>query len=602
VLTGLAPDKRSGGGTHLPVILLTGIPEPAGSAFARMARLASDQVAHLGMADWQGRYLPVTATPRNGSDGRRVSSQAVLAPATRYCPDCLAGDGSAIQNAFGGPWLKAWHLPVAFACPAHQRLLEHLCPDCGQAIRGRRPGSYSGLLPALLTAGLHPAQCRTVIARGQSGSRHVSCCEARLDRASHRRAASPELVIFQNKILGLLDPDGPASTLSAGLPASPASYFADLRALGILACSTWPAARHLSPSEEAASAIDQHVDVLQRQADDRRAASPGTTSRTKFALQPADAAASGGLAHIADSILAGSPEETRERLRALLPAVTRQAGKSPWARWAAQPSSSCSDGLRSASGPLLRRFTRTSGQAQGRRAAVLGSQRWAPENIPAFLPEDWFARHFTPIPGVSPMLMRRTAVLRLVQMATGGSIGEAACFLGMATAETARPGKGRAYSGTGLVYARTRKQPDPRRFEAEIASLARELNDPATALVNYHHRRQALRNWCIDDGNWTALAGQLPRARKSLPDLGDYKRQIASTYVWVKVTSGEHHFAPRPIEATQPPEIQEAWASQRNTTWSLTQRPCPGPHYTSLKAELDTIADSLARSIDTHRN
>lgn len=44
----------------------------------------------------------------------------MLAPATRYCPDCLSGDGSAIQESLGGPWLKAWHLPVVFACPAHQ--------------------------------------------------------------------------------------------------------------------------------------------------------------------------------------------------------------------------------------------------------------------------------------------------------------------------------------------------------------------------------------------------------------------------------------------------------------------------------------------------
>jgi hypothetical protein len=65
------------------------------------------------------------------------------------------------------------------------------------------------------------------------------------------------------------------------------------------------------------------------------------------------------------------------------------------------------------------------------------------------------------------------------------------------------------------------------------------------------------------------------------------------------VTSGEHHFAPRPIEATQPPEVQEAWKGRRNTIWHLMQRSRPGPHYASLKAELSTLATSLARTIDT---
>src|SRR5690349_7088707 len=98
----------------------------------------------------------------------------------------------------------------------------------------------------MLAAGMHPAQCRAETAQGQG--RHPSCCGARLDQASPRRPASTELIPLQRKILGLLDPDGPASTLSAGMPARPDRYFADLRALALLACSTWPAARNLSPS------------------------------------------------------------------------------------------------------------------------------------------------------------------------------------------------------------------------------------------------------------------------------------------------------------------------------------------------------------------
>jgi hypothetical protein len=136
-------------------------------------------------------------------------------------------------------------------------------------------------------AGLHPAQCRTDLAPVRNGQSAPACCGARLDHAGPRQQASPELLALQGKILRLLDPDGPASTVSAGLPAPPGSYFTDLRALGLLTCSTWPAARHLSPSEETAAAIDQHVASLRQQEAERRAVSPA--SRPSTAPPPLDA-------------------------------------------------------------------------------------------------------------------------------------------------------------------------------------------------------------------------------------------------------------------------------------------------------------------------
>src|SRR5260370_1454391 len=267
-LTGLASDRPSW--ARMPVILLAGIPETDSRTFARMTWHTGVQAARLGMGTWHERYPPVIASPESKARGaRRLDGRLILAPATRYCPECLAGDGSAIQESFGGPWLKAWHLPVVFACPAHRRLLEHLCPECGQVIRGRRPGRNAALLPAMLASGLHPAQYRTEIAQGTG--RRPPCCGTRLDQDSQRRPAGPGLIVLQDKILGLLDPAGPAATLSAGMPPPPASYFSDLRALALLACSTWPAARHLSPDEDAASAIDPHIDSLRKQPADRHA-------------------------------------------------------------------------------------------------------------------------------------------------------------------------------------------------------------------------------------------------------------------------------------------------------------------------------------------
>ena len=117
--------------------------------------------------------------------------------------------------------------------------------------------------------------------------------------------ASPGMLELQGKILCLLAPDDPAGTVSAGMPARPGSYFADLRALGLLTCSTWPTARYLSPSEDTAAAIDRHVASLRQQEAERRAGSASSLART--APPPLDSLVSAGLAHIADRILAGHP-------------------------------------------------------------------------------------------------------------------------------------------------------------------------------------------------------------------------------------------------------------------------------------------------------
>jgi TniQ len=594
-LTGLAPAGHTG--ASLPVPLLARIPEPASRTFAFMSRLDAGQTAQLGMSAWQGRYPPLVAGPDDAASGRRrLNGKLILAPMTRYCPDCLAGDGSAIQESFGGPWLKTWHLPVVFACPVHRRLLEHLCPECGQPVRGRRPGAQFSLLLATMVAGLHPAQCRTELAPGRGRHTLPNCCGARLDQPGNRRPASPELIAAQDKILELLNPEGPASTLSAGQKASPLGYFADIQAAGLLTCSTWPAARHLSPSEEAASAIDEHVASLRQQAADRQRPFPAPTSRVMFGSPPADAAASAGLAHIAGRVLAGSTDDVREKLRHLLPDRTAKTGRKAWANRITRSSPPCSSGLQEASGPLLWGFSKAGGHPQGRRNAVLRPQRWGPEHIPAFLPEDWYSRYFTPIDGVNHMFVRRTAVLRLIQMVAGGSLGEAAGFLGIATARTTW--QGRIYSGAGHVHTAARRQPDPHRFDDALADLARELDNPATPLVNYQHRRQALENWCIGGDAWTTLTSRLPSVPGPRPELGDRKRQLASVYVWVQVTSGEHYFAPRPIEAAHAPEIQEQWKERLNTIWHLMHRSRPGPHYASLTAELGIIATALARTID----
>ena len=102
-LTGLAPDGRSTSSLH--VALLARIPDPGRHLFAHMTRLTGDQVTGLGLASRQERY-PLPAWMPGKRHSLPTDRWSLFAPATRYCPECLAGDGSAIQEAFGGPWLK----------------------------------------------------------------------------------------------------------------------------------------------------------------------------------------------------------------------------------------------------------------------------------------------------------------------------------------------------------------------------------------------------------------------------------------------------------------------------------------------------------------
>jgi hypothetical protein len=594
-LTGLTAAGNAG---RLHAAALTEVPEAARRDFTRMTRLTDSQVTGLGLAAWQERYpLPAWAPTAR----RRLPADAwsLFAPATRYCPECLAGDGSPVQESFGGPWLKTWHLPVVFACPAHRLLLEHRCPECGQDVHASR--ASNALLPAMRLAGLHPAQCRTTTPARHGGRPDRAlpgCCGARLDQAGSRQHASPGLLALQAKILGLLDPDDPASTATAGVPASPGSYFADLRALSLLAYSTWPAARHLSPSEEAAAATDRHAESVRRQESERRAGFPSSLART--APPPLDSLVSFGLAHIADRILVGSADEARALLRPLLPTATRDAARTNWARWVTLSAVPCSEGLQAAYEPLLRKFTAPFGQPRGRARNVTAAGRWGPENVPALIPEDWYQRHFTSAAGVSLVLARRTAALRLVQMTAGGSLAEAAHYLGISAGDGSRAKEGRTYSSAGVVHSGARQQSDPSGFEAGLRSLARELSDPGTPLVNYRQRRQALENWAIDEPAWDGLITRLPDgAVGRMPDLGDRRRQVASVYAWVRVTFGEPGFAPRPVEAAQPPAVREHWRQTWNFTWwSLLTSDNPGSIYNRLRAELDALATALATTID----
>jgi len=302
-LTGLAAGSRFP--SWIPASTLVHLPAAARDAFALATRLTPAEVEGLCLSSMSRRYpLPTAIRDNHRSNSMIRLERWVFAPATRYCPRCLAGDGSAVRRAHGGPGRKTWHLPVVFACTDHQRLLEHLCPACSRPAHGLRSGSPTVLLPQMRAAALHPAQCRAETTPG-NGRRLPTCCAARLDApaAGQEIRATHNILALQQRVLDLLRADGPETTVSAGQPTQPPRYFIDLRVLTLLVCSSWPAARPMAPSAGVAAAIDRHVDRQHQRIAAVREQSPTSRPLRILDAPPPDAAAGAGLIAIADQIL-----------------------------------------------------------------------------------------------------------------------------------------------------------------------------------------------------------------------------------------------------------------------------------------------------------
>ena len=156
------------------------------AAFAHATRLTASEAAALTLIPWACRYPPIARSRNIRARRQRGRSDSWLFnDIPRYCPQCLAGDGSAIQQQYGGPWKLAWHLPICFACTGHGVFLRQDCPG------GPHPQRQSWqLISWVADSTLHPAQCRHPD-RSHGSEWNVPACGARLDQA--RRDRTPPL-------------------------------------------------------------------------------------------------------------------------------------------------------------------------------------------------------------------------------------------------------------------------------------------------------------------------------------------------------------------------------------------------------------------------
>jgi len=601
VLTGLGRTFPGRGDLTVPAGRLLHLDASTTTSFAAATRLSAHEVAALCLDSLRDRYPPLDrdhqAAPHRTSNGGVATgglASWVFTQSTRYCPQCLAGDGSAIQRAHGGAWQRLWHLPPIFACTLHRRLLLHQCPQCRQPVHTRHHRAAS-LFPRAQDATLHPAQCRTTIRAGAHWKQHAAC-GARLDlvdpgvQASpvdHQRPMLERLLVVQHKLLELLQPDGPTQTISVGRPVAVAAYFLDLRLLVGLLLASWPHARPLAQAWAGADPVDQHLDHQRQQAQARH--QQGRKPLPFRNRPPIEPDACGNLLAIAEQLLTlDDPGAARQRLD---PLIAHAAAQQPWVGHLLRTEPHCSDGLREAIKPWITalRPSDQPGRRRGSRHGPLRDCRFGPHHIPQFLPAGWYARHFHHLTGIDPLVLRRFVPAKLVQMTAGGSLSAAAEYLGLSPS-------------SNNIRPRSTSKTSSANWRPALEALADDL-DAATRLVDYAQRRDTLSNWLFPLDDWLELATDFRRRQtwqgRASTRWGERKRKVASVLVWARITQSEHRLAPLIVaERASSPRSELAKLVARVRYQSHHRPDLYGYHWVVLTEVLDTYADRLAARID----
>lgn len=532
---------------------------------AQLARLSVSEAAALTLVPWADRYPPIARSLLRGTGPRPPADDWLFTPETRYCPRCLASDGSTVQDELGGCWQLAWHLPVVFACPRHRLPLQAGCTQDPPA----HPHDRTLLIRLPGDSSLHPAQCRQPLpGTGSRGHRRRPCGQ-RLDQPDPEPARlDPEALAFQGRMLAMFDSSYPADAAAA--------YFTDLRVATAMLCIAWPASRDLTrPADQAL--ISQHVSEL------------GAGTRTAIDRPPRSPLAAAALLTAAAAVI-NDPGQQAALARALRRTKAGRPSRTSWAGVFDRHSPSCSRQFREAFEPGTRAYRRVSGPHSAKAPVRAGG--YGPEHIPALLEQRWHDQHLTRLGYRAPVNMRRAGSVLLVQWAAGGSMGDAARYLGISSA----PSSGQHSFAQDL--ARWLSKHGDEDFTTAMHGLAAQLDADIPRLVNYQRRRQAMQEWCLDPDAWQEITNRLPPTPGPIqPVTDDRKRQAASAFTWAHVTQGEPRFAPRPIEASQPDPVRRDWASRGNL-WHKLARPGRLVHYAELRKLLIEHGDHLARRID----
>lgn len=570
----------------LPVPLLIGLTTERRHTFARMIKATDAEVDAMLLDTYSSRYPPAQPSPSGRNGLANQQHRWLFMHATRYCPQCLAGQDNPVEQAFGGAWKTSWRLPPVFACLTHRRFLEHECPACKSTALPTATRSTVRHFPRWREASLHPAQCRAFV-DGQ--------CGHRLDQGTDNLQSLPgEYEEFQHYLLDLLNPVGSDEVNVLGRSTSSAHYFTDLRTTCQILRTSWPKSRHLlENSHELVSFLEAAANETPR-------------SRSTFVHAVSDMPQMATQSHAAlllsaDRMLRASDLDTfAGHLRALLDEPEVRPSKVSWARAFLTTRPQCSEGLLQAVSSVVQTYA---GRSLGRSLKQpIRKTRFRPENIPQFLEEDWYQRHFAHMDGIAVIHLRRTVAIRLCQAASGGPIQKAADRLSLHLSDPAIAA--RIADSPKRVHGWARKRPDPLEFETAIRNLAAEL-DARKDLIDYEQRRKVLSSWCIGPRPWEVIASRIAVPAGGYAagggfavDLSDRKRNIASVILWSLMTQGEHVFAPTPICDQQDPETQRKWRNSVDSVWARLRQGAARPTDTQMIAALEEYAAYLTPIVD----
>jgi hypothetical protein len=325
---------------------------PAGrEAFAAATRLSDAEASGLFLSVFSQRYRSTAPSAAAQRGTLPTPAEAWLfTRSSRYCPECLAGDGSQIQRQLGGPWRKTWRIPVVFACTEHQRFLEHLCPACKQPVLHHR----STNLLRWRDTSLHPTRCRsfTRTRPGRSGGPVIGC-EYWLGKPSRCKQVELTLPLLdlRRRFLTLLDPAGPETIECLGTPTTPSQYFTDLRLISYLISATWPLAHDRVCDPALAAALDKHLNDQQRKATTQnrlgRDHVPNYVLKLLHKTPPLPARASAALRSTADELLhLRSPEHFVDIFSRLILSDRVRPGESLWHNTTPLDKADCSPQVR----------------------------------------------------------------------------------------------------------------------------------------------------------------------------------------------------------------------------------------------------------------
>ncbi|MGY3062171.1 hypothetical protein ACVWZD_006469 [Streptomyces sp. TE3672] len=552
----------------------------AAHALATAARLGPAETTALTLAELTRAYPPLARIRSvETSTGGRAKINWALNPDSRYCPQCLQGNGSPVQEAFGGAWQLRWHLPVVFACTRHRRLLEQICPQCAQPLSGRVVRRLT-VLSSPHVGGLHPAQCRNQ-APGVPRRFHTRAtpCGGRLDITEGLALDLPhrdmeQLTGLQARLDLILAPRQDSRSRSGS---TEATYFSDLILTAHLILLSWPLGASLLPSPALADLVDRYATAPEHFSSSK--GFHGTRTAPRDAAQCAAVLLAAATA-LGDRRLL----PLREHVEPLVREVYRQS--------------------RSGANKLFDRYDvstvllrATAPRLYGRQErAVLRVRprpyRFRVEEIPPLFPWDWYATHLQPLTEHFPTMtmrverhLRWAGSLRLAELLSGHPWSRCAVDLGIPPASARRTMRvlGKQMNPANLWPA----------FDEAVERAARDLHDQDNR-IDYANRRRAMTHWQLSREHWIDLCAPNPGLERRGSE-GDPR--VGEAIIWSKVNEACYLHSPAML---RPSAISAAENDVADDAGQIIRR--YRGSYSALNQRLETYAARLAQACDEGRD